>query len=561
MAITFNPSSLTMRVGFKQTVVVTSTTPITSIAAVDARIITVAGATGSTTASVVITPVNGSYGVGKLRIGNSGGELVDLNVTVLGIDTSFVSSLIGLASSDIGTLCRGLAGTVQKINKWSKHKPVRYASIETPSEAIMKAADWGLSLPAIGWQALRTLADGMTININNGIINLTPQPVWAYLNPTGGSSQPFRIGDYRGYSQSAKQLFDPQKNYMTDIYYDPSTDKYKWDIDISEEAQVEGGLTIPDFTNGANWYLGVMVFDYAATGNPVRILVINAWKVTASKVLTIDVTGLSMSHHRVCLFLCAGITGGLNLTNVTDAYITSNLPSLNTCIAIENGILQLDITYILVQVDNNVADGTSVGVRIGWKTATSSITWTNTRSVANESSRIFKVLHIPMETEIQLYFDNDDGEDIYLFNNNAHIATIADKGYITRTPLPDGFNTLPYHYNFIAMIGGVRAYLRVIKDASVNAIMTVEIVASGFETQQVTITGVDAVLRIPWNNTFSMTVTSDAGDGYHLAHSGSEAFDDVYQVFQGRYELELELHTGDSLDAAEFAITISSEFN
>src|SRR5574344_1855166 len=121
MAITFNPSSLTMRVGFRQTVVVTSTTNIASIAVVDARIMTVTGSTGSTTASVVRTPVNGSYGVGKLRIGNSGGELVDLNVAVLGIDTTFVAGRIGIASSDIGTLCRGLVGTVQKINKWSKH--------------------------------------------------------------------------------------------------------------------------------------------------------------------------------------------------------------------------------------------------------------------------------------------------------------------------------------------------------------------------------------------------------------------------------------------------------
>jgi len=198
MAITFNPSSLTMRVGFKQTVVVTSTTPITSIAAVDARIITVAGATGSTTASVVIMPVNGSYGVGKLRIGNSGGELVDLNITVLGIDTSFVSSLIGIASSDIGTLCQGLVGTVQKINRWSYRKPVRRALAGglTLTDAHILAAKCGLSPAAF------------TTYGNSSGIQFTGLAPWAYLHPLAPGN-PFSLDDFAGYNPQAKAPLKP----------------------------------------------------------------------------------------------------------------------------------------------------------------------------------------------------------------------------------------------------------------------------------------------------------------------------------------------------------------
>ena len=177
---------------------VTSTTPITSIAAVDARIITVAGATGSTTASVVITPVNGSYGVGKLRIGNSGGELVDLNITVLGIDTSFVSSLIGLASSDIGTLCQGLVGTVQKINRWSYRKPVRRALAGglTLTNAHILAAKCGLSPAAF------------TTYGNSSGITYTGLAPWAYLHPLTPSN-PFSIDDFAGYNTQAKAPIKP----------------------------------------------------------------------------------------------------------------------------------------------------------------------------------------------------------------------------------------------------------------------------------------------------------------------------------------------------------------
>ncbi len=195
-----------MRVGFKQTVVVTSTTPITSIAAVDARIITVAGATGSTTASVVITPVNGSYGVGKLRIGNSGGELVDLNVTVLGIDTTFVARMIGIASSDIGTLCRGLANGVQKINKWSKWKPIIYPHVMPLTDLIIKDSKCGFSNLTSASGCIGTLASFITKYLAYDEVPANNFE-WLYAPPTGGATQPYRLDDFRGYEPTATPLF------------------------------------------------------------------------------------------------------------------------------------------------------------------------------------------------------------------------------------------------------------------------------------------------------------------------------------------------------------------
>lgn len=46
-----------------------------------------------------------------------------------GITTGIVGNAIGSSSRDIGTLC-----THNNINKWSKHKPIRYNKVEGLSD-------------------------------------------------------------------------------------------------------------------------------------------------------------------------------------------------------------------------------------------------------------------------------------------------------------------------------------------------------------------------------------------------------------------------------------------
>lgn len=92
-----------------------------------------------------------------------------------GITTALVSQTIGQSSNDVGTLCES-----DKINKWSKNKPVR-----------IQDGNCGLNITS-------------SINLT-GIINLVNTgTTWSYDKPTGGATSPFRLGDFRQYNHVAK---------------------------------------------------------------------------------------------------------------------------------------------------------------------------------------------------------------------------------------------------------------------------------------------------------------------------------------------------------------------
>jgi len=110
------------------------------------------------------------------------------------ITTTLVGNTIGVASRDVGTLCSS-----SLINKWSKYKPVIYPAITTDGITNWwKAVDGscGLSIPEY-------------LNIDNLLTAITNGAIWNYNKPTGGSSSPYRLGDFRGYEHSASK---PYKN-------------------------------------------------------------------------------------------------------------------------------------------------------------------------------------------------------------------------------------------------------------------------------------------------------------------------------------------------------------
>jgi len=95
------------------------------------------------------------------------------------ITTTIVRNVLGEDDNNIGLLCSS-----NEINMWSKKKPIRSSLIEISYSNVGKTGSgfYGLSLPAYdGDDSLLT----------------------TYLQPTGGASQKFRIGDFRGYNHTA----------------------------------------------------------------------------------------------------------------------------------------------------------------------------------------------------------------------------------------------------------------------------------------------------------------------------------------------------------------------
>ena len=121
------------------------------------------------------------------------------------ITTTKVRNALGENTHDVGSLCKS-----SKINMWSKRKPVRRAVdfIADPNE-VGKTLDhkWGLSLANFtGITSDGSDDDRRTV----------------YNRPNGGSSQPYRLGDFRGYNHEATiPLEIPSRSTLQPIYRKP----------------------------------------------------------------------------------------------------------------------------------------------------------------------------------------------------------------------------------------------------------------------------------------------------------------------------------------------------
>lgn len=111
------------------------------------------------------------------------------------ISITDIKSALGVSSNDVGTLCKASA-----VNKWSFYKPVVYNGVATGNMTDHTSVLYGVN-------------DGFTIStyvkpseIFKAVVAGTS---WVYNKPTGGSSSPYRMGDFRSYSHLAKPWFMP----------------------------------------------------------------------------------------------------------------------------------------------------------------------------------------------------------------------------------------------------------------------------------------------------------------------------------------------------------------
>lgn len=82
-------------------------------------------------------------------------------------------------------ICSNIHG---KINKWARHKPVRYQSTSHLTEAQFDEVNYGLAVS--------------TTRYTDPITAATTE-AYVYQPPTGGASSPYRIGDFDKYLHSA----------------------------------------------------------------------------------------------------------------------------------------------------------------------------------------------------------------------------------------------------------------------------------------------------------------------------------------------------------------------
>ncbi|MDE6538545.1 MAG: hypothetical protein K2M13_11015 [Muribaculaceae bacterium] len=113
------------------------------------------------------------------------------------VNTTDVSTVLAVASHNIGYLCSNKHG---KINRWSKYKPVRLnKTFPDRSTDWWRGSDGKCGLVPVYTNNHRNIPGMYTENfIKNG---------WEYRAPTGESTSPFRLGDFNKYLHNATPPF------------------------------------------------------------------------------------------------------------------------------------------------------------------------------------------------------------------------------------------------------------------------------------------------------------------------------------------------------------------
>lgn len=161
-----------------------------------------------------------------------------------------------------------------KINPWSKYKPIHtgYANDDflDLNSSHFADANYGLT-PITTNSELTAWAAYKKAITNNDYSGLQ----WSYRLPSGGSSSPYRLGDFRLYNPDARSPFfelsceatiwTPNQNYMVEIY-----NRYGYLND--------GQVALGEMTDYQNLYLGIMIgkggtegkAEYVFTGGTVK---------------------------------------------------------------------------------------------------------------------------------------------------------------------------------------------------------------------------------------------------------------------------------------------------
>ena len=107
---------------------------------------------------------------------------------------SEVKTVLAETSNSVGGLCSS-----PKINKWAKYKPIRNSSKGDIQESDYVNANYGIQFPI--YSNVASLIEGITTRPLPG--EQGNEPIWEYLRPQGSASQPYRIGDFRGYKHNS----------------------------------------------------------------------------------------------------------------------------------------------------------------------------------------------------------------------------------------------------------------------------------------------------------------------------------------------------------------------
>lgn len=208
----------------------------------------------------------------------------------------------GSVSNDLTTFFSAAAN----LNIWSKYKPVRLAQNFTDM-SFYKADNCGLFAKSV--DKISGLPDVIDGNMNG----------WYYKRPTGGTGQPYRLGDFRGYCPKAERpfydLLVPEKIQKGTML----------NVDATILLDSDTSITVADLAM-SNYYFGAYVVGSGS--NCVKTATAPIKDLIAS--VTFDTTNWGTGEHKIYVFLSPGFIEQTTDVNISGTYYTLPLQPIRT---------------------------------------------------------------------------------------------------------------------------------------------------------------------------------------------------------------------------------------
>lgn len=155
-------------------------------------------------------------------------------------------------SNNIGAVLRDAGGNVNinyapsffttdaNIREWAKYKPFKYPKNFNVTDNERSSRNWGLSNVPY-WDNVNYMAD----YVRNGspLAGNCGTPYFAYIPPVGGTSEPLRLEDFRGYYTEAVQPYLP---YNDSVMMADSTTAFSITVPVNVQPSQQYNLTLAD---------------------------------------------------------------------------------------------------------------------------------------------------------------------------------------------------------------------------------------------------------------------------------------------------------------------------
>lgn len=148
------------------------------------------------------------------------------------VNTTDVCSTIGEGKHRIGYLCIS-----ENINIYSKNKPMRHSTLAELNDTNKKAAKYGYRIPAAveGTTIMNYFTSSTTPSAWSPSSSDAPYVIitngWWYERPKGGTSSPYRLGDFNGYNHKTNNSEYFCKVSQKDMLISDGI-SYGFDVDI-----------------------------------------------------------------------------------------------------------------------------------------------------------------------------------------------------------------------------------------------------------------------------------------------------------------------------------------